>query len=547
MGRKADKFARGIGAIAVTAKSIYTFFDDKRDLIHTITWQDDSGDTIDVTQVKRGEMPSHETPVKQPKGSVHYEFAEWIPAPRPAYADVSYRARFLELDEGQCVYPFTFFNHATRQNVRFFTYYSDDYFKTPATGYNESLATFGLCLELSSGNLCKDSRDNSANVIALLRDIGCDRIKVNDYYTKPKRRADEIAVAVGVKDCDIPTMFVVIKGVNYGSEFAGNMLMGKSGESEGVHKGFSLARDCVIDHIKDSIDEFGITGRMRMMVVGYSRAGATSNLVSSRITDMIHDGSIREWGIEMCQDDMYGFCYEPALCQTNRSHVKGRYDNIVCVVDPNDIVAKIPPRQYDFTLYGRIIELPSNNEDARRRMRAYMERYFGRGSSSYYIMDEFVPRYGSNNLGEMVDRIMGIMVKSFGNREFYAIRVEDDIAYIIQTVMDNREAFIKVYSEVNLTFSDYADIVPMIRDKEIFDSKVSPYVKEFTDLANADPKPFLNVANQAYDLVKRMDMMDILSIFMDAKDNYRLLTVPHIPLGPLSFLLADDPNYKIWG
>lgn len=547
MGRKADKFARGLSAIAVTAKSIHTFFDDRRDVIHKITWEDDSGNVIEVTQAKRGETPSHEPPVKPPKGSVYYEFAEWVPAPRPAYSDVSYRARFLELNESQFAYPFTFFNHATGRNSRFVTYYSDDYFKTPATGYNDALTTFGLCLELSSGNLCADSSDNPANVIALLRDIGCDRIKVNDYYTKPKRKIDEIAVAVGVKDCDIPTMFVVIKGVHYGSEFAGNMLMGRAGESGGAHKGFALARDCVLNHIKESIDEFGITGRMRMMVVGYSRAGATSNLVSSKITDMIRDGSIREWGIEMCQDDMYGFCYEPALCQTKNDDTDGMYDNIVCVVDPNDIVVKIPPKQYDFTLYGRIVELPSNSEDARRRMRAYMERYFGPGSSSYYIIDEFVPKYGSENLGEMVDRIMDILIRSFGNREFYANSIEEDISYIIHTVMDNSEAFVKVFSEINLSYSDYADILPMIRDKKVFDSRVEPYVKEFTDLVNANPKPFINIVNYAYDLVKKMDKIDILSILLDIKDNYKLLVVPHIPQGPLSFLVADDPNYKIWG
>jgi hypothetical protein len=217
------------------------------------------------------------------------------------------------------------------------------------------------------------------------------------------------------------------------------------------------------------------------------------------------------------------------------------------VVDPNDIVVKIPPKQYDFTLYGRIVELPSNNEDARRRMRAYMERYFGAGSSSYYIIDEFVPKYGSKNLGEMVDRIMDILIKSFGNREFYANSIEEDISYIIHTVMDNSEAFVKVFSEINLSYSDYADILPMIRDKKVFDSKVGMYVKEFTDLVNADPKPFINIASYAYNMVKKMDKIDILSIFMDVKDNYRLVVVPHIPQGPLSFLVADDPNYKIWG
>ena len=193
------------------------------------------------------------------------------------------------------------------------TYYSDDYFRTPSSGYDPSLTTFALFFALSSGNKVDDPVHNADYAVELMKDIGCATVDVNDYYYLEKKEIDNIGVAVGIKYADIPTVFILIRGSHYGAEFGGNLLVGPG---DGEHLGFSLARQRAMDFITSVLKKNEVSGRVRMMTTGYSRGGAVSNLVASAITDMILDGTVEEkFGVSVIQDDMYGFCFEPALCQ----------------------------------------------------------------------------------------------------------------------------------------------------------------------------------------------------------------------------------------
>ena len=63
---------------------------------YEITWKDDSYNTIDITEVEEGVVPTHAAPVKAATIKSNYTFTKWVPDPVPATADKSYRAQFRE-------------------------------------------------------------------------------------------------------------------------------------------------------------------------------------------------------------------------------------------------------------------------------------------------------------------------------------------------------------------------------------------------------------------------------------------------------------------
>ena len=546
MGEKAGKVARRILAIAMGAKTVREDVKGFVSIQHKVTWMDDDGNVLDVTNVKHGSFPEHDDPpAKKSKGKCDYIFADWTPPRKEVTKDVTYRARYLELNRASKPIVFDFYNHVWDLNSKFVTYYTDNYFKTPSTGYDPSLTTFALALALSTGRQTFDSTENADFVKALLKDIGCDEIHINDYFLSGKKHVANIGVAIGVKNIDKPTVFLVIKGSDYGAEFGGNLIIGTHLEARGAHKGFSVAKERVLNFLKETLSGMGLSGDIRMLVTGYSRGGAVTNLVSTEITDMIDNGTIEdELGVRMSKNDMYGFCFEPALCQNRANPTDGRYDNIVCIIDPNDPVPKIPPTLYGFKVFGRICYLDSNNPDVVRRMLAYMDKYFGEGTSSYYNVVNYEPVLGNKTLGDMIDHIMTLSVKSFGNRDFYVKNVQEDIAYTVYTIEDNITEIKKVMSTYDTSKFSIPDLAAnLFARKDI--AEMVPNADDYDLLKSADTKRMKSVAGQVFSLIKRFDRKDLRTVSQLLRSNFKLVITPHYPMGPLSFLLADDPNYRL--
>ena len=541
MGKRVAAVAKGAITVAAGVKTVRTAVRERVRGPYWITWLDENGKVIDVTQAPYNKVPDHETPVKESADGYDYEFGEWYPAVKPATEDAVYRARFLEKRNADA-YRFRFYNHVTDENTCFVTYYNDNYFKTPSSGYNPSLTTFALFLALSSGNKSDDPSHNADYAVELMKDIGCATVDVNDYYFLDKKETDNIGVAVGIKYMDIPTVFILIRGSHYGAEFGGNLLVGPG---NGEHLGFSLARQRAMEFIASVLRKNEVTGRVRMMTAGYSRGGAVSNLVASAITDMILDGTVEEnLGVSVIQDDMYGFCFEPALCQYDDSNRIDVYRNIVCVIDPNDIVAKVPPKQFGFTLYGRIYWLKSNDRGSVNIMLRYMDKYFGEGMSGFYNVVSYVPQGNQSTLGKMLDSILHKAVSAFGDRERYVKDLQDTLVYTVYSIIDNLDAAKKAFATFDPTNKRFDDLLPVIFSKEPLTKRISKHMEEFNILTDTDPKRMMPIVNQLYDLIRRSKPEDVISTFLAIRHNYKRMFTPHYPMGPICYLLAEDPNYS---
>ncbi|MBQ6547762.1 MAG: hypothetical protein IJL79_02320 [Candidatus Methanomethylophilaceae archaeon] len=544
MGKKAAAIAKGAITVAAGVKAIRTAVNDRRNTVHRITWLDEDGGIIDISEVRHNEVPQHDALLKSSTEECDYAFDDWYPVRKPATEDAIYRARFLELRRNGDARIFSFYNHVTDENCRFVTYYNDGYFDTPSSGYNASLTTFALFLALSSGNKADDPSHNADFAIDLMRKIGCDRVEVNDYYLLDRKRLDDIGVVVGIKDADMPTVFILIRGSYYGSEFGGNLIVGTGKDSGGRHEGFSTAKDRAMEFVRSVLKKHGVEGRVRMMTTGYSRGGAVSNLVASTITDMILDGTVEdELGVSVIQDDMYGFCFEPALCQYDDSNRSDVYRNIVCVIDPNDIVAKVPPVQFGFTLYGRIYWLKTNDAGRVDLMRRYMDRYFGEGMSDFYNVVDFQSQSGMGTLDEMIGSILSKAVSAFGDRDHYAAELQDSLSYTVYSIIDNLDEAKRAFASLDPTNASFEDLVPVLFKKGPLIKRVTRHFDEFNILTNTDPNRMKPLISQAYDLIRRSKPEDVLAAFIAIRHNYKRIFTPHYPMGPISYLLSEDPNY----
>ena len=48
-----------------------------------------------------------------------------------------------------------------------------------------------------------------------------------------------------------------------------------------------------------------------------------------------------------------------------------------------------------------------------------------------------------------------------------------------------------------------------------------------------------------YGLIKKSKPEDVLAAFLAIRRNYKRMFTPHYPMGPISYLLSEDPNYSL--
>ena len=239
-------------------------------------------------------------------------------------------------------------------------YYSDQYFADSAYTYNPSLATMSISFAMSAFASGDQPRyaNKSANVRALLQDIGvkADAVGVNEWFTL-RPETDSVAVAAGSKEITVSggtytLIAAAVRGGGYGREWASNFTLGETG----LHKGFSEARDIVLDYLKTYIAEQNITGPVKFWLTGFSRAAATANLVGGALDDGVDFGADITYGPE----DVYAYCFEPpAGALTEEVRGQSRYYNIFNIVNQSDPVPFVAPSPLGFGRYGMDRFLPS--------------------------------------------------------------------------------------------------------------------------------------------------------------------------------------------
>lgn len=217
--------------------------------------------------------------------------------------------------------------------------YSDHYFDGTAYTYRDDLARVSLALSGVAGT--KEFFNEFAP------QIGLKNVAFSKWMSQDTEQ-DSIGVSVGTKklrDTKGAYTLVVapIRGSSYHQEWAGNVNVGYNGE----HLGFAIARNKALRFLKVYIKKQGITGRIKLWTVGYSRGAAVANFIGGALDDGYDLGDVT-----LAPEDTFIYTFETVLGADERNVQDKKYDNIHNIINPSDIVTAVPFREWGFARYG---------------------------------------------------------------------------------------------------------------------------------------------------------------------------------------------------
>ena len=264
-------------------------------------------------------------------------------------------------------------------------YYTDDWFSDSAINENAtsttmkwsdlenvSLAATSFDLTVAAyasneGNVLSatsrtwdntDYSDKAHNAREMLEQCGFTNIRAYQYDHAPTNDSIGFVIAskpIHVWDAysqqnkDFTLLAVAVRGAGYGAEWASNITIGDKDTnqlpSNGRHWGFDSGAVQVCSAIQQYLQENGITQDAKYWITGFSRAGATANLVAGYVTD----GA--ETIYHTHQRDVYGYtweCPQAAAASENALH----YRNIHNIINGMDAVPKVSPDSFNHQRLG---------------------------------------------------------------------------------------------------------------------------------------------------------------------------------------------------
>ena len=247
--------------------------------------------------------------------------------------------------------PFRY-TSAQYEEVTSYFYYSDGYFAEAPKYYNEHLASVAAGMALAAMPVSYEgdySEEKSTKyIVDMFVSMGYSDIFVHypepEYFGEDAENLSTIGYAIAKKNIVVngkETTVIAIgtRGLSYQAEWASNVTLG---DGFGEAKGFGDAARQVRQGIDQYIADKGINAdSATFFITGYSRAGATSNLVAKKLTD--------DYG----EDKVYAYCFEAPKGGVVAEMKDGlTYANIHNVINGVDIVPTVGPEQMGFVRYG---------------------------------------------------------------------------------------------------------------------------------------------------------------------------------------------------
>lgn len=312
--------------------------------------------------------------------------------------------------------------------------YDDGWFSGDSYEYNHKLALLALNISMASFNSFNKD-DQSENIRAMLENCGF-KTKSYGYGTEGyDTAAVEMARKTVTKNGESCTVVIAaIRSGNYGMEWGGNMRIG-SGEN---HLGFDIAKETVLNYINDYFADEKISGRVKLLIPGYSRGGSIANLIGAELDDGSYRKSLKKAdnieNISLAKNDIYVYTFEAPQC-TKKSGADGKiYGNIFNIMNPNDYVPKFVMKDWGFSRYGVEYYLPSAEncsnyssyyENVCKTFDTLMEDTDKKSDSNFYSEED------SRSVGAMFDSLMSKLADSvFKDQQHYAENFEDGLVFI---------------------------------------------------------------------------------------------------------------------
>ena len=262
--------------------------------------------------------------------------------------------------------------------------YSDDFFANPSSQYNPSLAVASYGLINCSGNYESGTIEESDKWI---KELMLNQFEFQNYEQigyRVKTTDESIGATIATKEIYLQSekttlICLPIRSFSYNNEWTDNMFVG-DGSSNDIrtitssfdskqytfenkyhnHAGFCLSAMVVLNFLRQYIEKYNITGKVKIWLAGYSRGGAVANVTAALLDRAIYENNLNEYlgddiQCDISHDDIYAYTMgtpQGASEDQNPSPRSAIYNNIFNLINPNDIVTQIPLRQWGFTRYG---------------------------------------------------------------------------------------------------------------------------------------------------------------------------------------------------
>lgn len=142
-------------------------------------------------------------------------------------------------------------------------------------------------------------------------------------------------------------VFVGIRG-SYGAEWLSNLNLYGQGIGED-HFGFSEAKDGVAQALSDYLASLGKVENLRIVLTGHSRGGAIANLLAAELLENKVVNS----------KNLFTYTFASPASTRSATTKDELYQGIFNLINPSDIVPKVPLSTWGFSRYGKDIYLPS--------------------------------------------------------------------------------------------------------------------------------------------------------------------------------------------
>ena len=475
----------------------------------------------------------------------------------------------------------TFRYQSGTQDEESFFYYTDSFFDHPATQYDPSLATASLSFAMASfASIDEYSYAHRyINGEEVLKKLGFDDIEANQYFHE-KPGPDSLGVMIGRKrlgDCTL--LAVGLRGANYESEWASNFTVGE-GVAGGFHQGFYEASEIILSALNAYTASRSLSGKLKIWISGYSRAGASCNIACGRMDEFIRDGiPFLGEAVRLAKEDLYAYCFEApqgAPLDEDRYAKSEIFNNIFCIVNPNDPVPKTAMTAMGFTRFGRDIVLPTSLSDlAFAQTLETVTRQFGQLRSfgewgTYRISDFTILSLGGKDgklfslasnaqvrnwtSAQYLDELLSIWAEAgIGSRESYTATLQAGLRDLFRLVYlrKNSSASLK---DIGLQFArellltdetsvltddlmhnrsrllkDAAPIIHRVLERMGVDMELENIVKTIQSLLGS--------------LLEALTEKPYLFFTLFSPDNLKAFSGAHYPELCLAYMRAMDPYY----
>ena len=260
--------------------------------------------------------------------------------------------------------------------------WDDDWFFQDPTVYNHELATTCSVLSAvanSESAYYQAGSDSPAYMEAALAELGFEQISTASYQYRSEifdeivdfitGTDDVVAYSVATKhvtsaDGAEKTLFLVSIRGSYGSEWLSDLNMGDAAVydmDEITHEGFAQAAREIVDELMARItEEAGLDGTddIALLFTGHSRGAAAANIAAAYADEMSQ-------GLRVLAplESIYCYTFATPEVTTFDTARDALYDNIFNVMNPSDMVPRLPLASWGYERFGHDLWLPGYGDE----------------------------------------------------------------------------------------------------------------------------------------------------------------------------------------